>query len=175
MRAGAGGQSAVSGDLAADGVVRWNGAQLHAAATFHTIGIRVGIDAGAACGNFEPDVQGQDDEGGGPVTPQEQRVIATEPAFQGAEPIAIATGLDLSFHRCGAADVEIDIGAIAAVVRGAGQRHALGAQAGLRVDLDDGALAAQALVRDAFPIGLSSRRRLHWCVNRRGRGVSRRA
>jgi hypothetical protein len=82
----------------------------------------------------------------------EQGVVAAEPALERLEACAAAARLDLGRQRRGVAatEVEVNVGAIAAVPSGARQRHALGVDAALHVQLDDGALAAQPLVAGGF-------------------------
>jgi hypothetical protein len=87
------------------------------------------------------------------VARSRQRNSASLPPSQRSsvrKPSPVAARLDLGLHRLGTADVEIDVGTVAAVPDGAGERHALCAQAAFHVDVDDGALAAQALVAGGF-------------------------
>jgi len=133
------------------GLRRWRARGGRCADSRRHFGDRVGLRAAhAAARDLDPDVQGQHHHRRGAIPPEEQRVVAAEPALQRLEAVALAARLDLGLHRLGAADIEIDVGAVAAIPNGAGERHAFGAEAALRVDVDDGALAAQALVAGGF-------------------------
>ena len=95
---------------------------------------------------------GSTTRGVGAVAHQEQRVVAAEPALQRAEAAALAARLDLSLQRLGAADVEVDVGAVAAVPEGAGERHTLGADAAFAWISTMARSRRRPLSREALPM-----------------------
>ncbi len=81
-----------------------------------------------------------------------------EPAFQGREALAVAPRLHLAneWRRFRAEGVHVDIGAVAPVMRGTRQRHALGlypklGMPGDHLALDPGALVSGCAARGAAP------------------------